>query len=82
MRYTLIEYRQGTFTLDGRTIIDGDKLELEWLDGQNAIVIVKIIQGEFRIVGALHGVKCWIILNFGIRKGEIKAAWPKEDGYG
>jgi hypothetical protein len=82
MRYTLIEYRQDAFILAGREIRDGDQLELMWADGQTVRTTFKIIHGELRIVGSVHGIKCWIVLDPGIRRGEIKAAWPKGDGYG
>lgn len=83
MRYTIIEHRQDAFILAGRTIQDGDQLELRWSDGQTVTTTFKIIHGELRIVGTVHGIKCWIVLDPGIRKGEVKARWPKEDdGYG
>jgi hypothetical protein len=81
MRYTPIERNlQGEFFLNQRRIIDGDKIELEWPDGQTVITTIKIIHNEFRVVGIIHGIKCWIVLDFGIRKGEVKAKW-ENDGY-
>ena len=83
MRHTPIEQYQGAFALDGRTIADGDKLELQWPDGQTVQTTFKIIHGELRIVGTVHGIKCWIVLDPGVRKGEVLARWPeKEAGYG
>jgi hypothetical protein len=81
MRYTPIEY-QGAFMLEGREIADGDRLELRWPDGQTVETTIKIIHGELRIVGTIRGIKCWIVLDHAVRKREILARWPKEDGYG
>jgi len=83
MRHTPIEYRQGAFVLEGRTIADGDRIELRWPDDKTVTAIVKIIQGELRIVGTVHGIKCWIVLGPGVRRREVWARWPSEgDGYG
>lgn len=81
MRHTPIEHRDA-FVLEGREIADGDRLELKWPDGQLAMATVKLIGGELRIAGTVHGVKCWIVLDLGVRKKEIWAAWPQGDGYG
>lgn len=82
MRHTPIEHR-GAFVLEGREIADGDRLELKWPDGSTVETTFKIINGELRIVGTIHGIKCWIVLDPGIRKREVLARWPdKEDGYG
>jgi hypothetical protein len=82
MRYAPIEHRDA-FTLEGREIADGDRLELKWPGGQIVLTTIKIIHGELRIVGTIHGIRCWIVLNHGIGKREILACWPdREDGYG
>lgn len=82
MRYTPIERNlQGEFILNEQKIVDGDKLELKWPDGITVTTVVKLIQGELRVVGITHGIKCWIVLDSGVRKHEVLARWPK-DGYG
>ena len=82
MRHMPIEHR-GAFILDGREIADGDRLELRWPDGQTVTTVVKLIHDELRIVGSIHGVKSWIVLDHGIHKREIFAKWPEgQDGYG
>lgn len=68
----------GEFSLGGRRIADGDRLELMWPDGQTVTAIVKVIGGELRIVGVVHGAKCWITL--APRRHDVMARWP--DGYG
>jgi hypothetical protein len=82
MRHFPIEYRDA-FILDGRRIEDGDRLEFKWSDGLTVTTTIKIIHGELRIVGTIHGVKCWLVLDHGVQKREIMARWPEGgDGYG
>jgi len=81
MRYAPIEY-WNAFMLEGRKIANGDKLELKWPDGQTALVTMRLVGDELRIAGIAHGVKCWIVLNLGVRKQEIWAAWPQGETNG
>ncbi len=81
-RHTPISQSQGVFALDGRSIADGDMLEIRWPDDRTVVTTFKIIHGELRIVGTIHGIKCWIVLDSAVRKAEILARWPEGDGYG
>jgi len=74
MPYSPIERNpQGCFILDEKKIVDNDKLEIKWPDGGISTVIVRLVGGELRIAGSVHGVKCWIVLDYGIKKHEVLA---------